>query len=182
MYNLIDVKPCSLLVHGPSKLLVDAYHWHEPDLGIIASYTPTPFDVKDHFGIFRGVDMVEAFAQACNASCGLFLESTKLNCSFDELKNVFTPLFLSIGQVNFMGFLEEGETMISIGVIKQFKFRQMICDGRIYKVPSGFQLNTYFNNYTSAQFLANDFPEDFVQIAELTSIVGKVIKKEKMLK
>ncbi len=182
MDNLIGVSPTSLLVHGPSKLLVDSYHWHSPDEGIIASYTPTGFDVNDHFGVFRGVDMVESFAQGINASCGLFLESKKLNCSFDVLKNEFTPLFLSIGQVNFMGFLEEGEVMICIGQIKQYKFRQMICDGRIYKVPNGLNLNTYFKNYTSEQFLAFDLPKDFIQIAELTGITGKVIKKEKMLK
>lgn len=182
MDNLIGVSPSSLLVHGPTKLLVDAYHWHDANLGIIASYTPTLFDVKDHFGVFRGVDMVESFAQAINASCGFFMESKKLNCSLDTLKSEFTPLFLSIGQVNFMGFLEEGEKMICVGHIKQYKFRQMTCDGRIYKVPNGFDLNTYFENYTSEQFLAFDFPADFLPIAELTNIVGKVIKKEKMLK
>lgn len=178
--NLIGVSPASLLIHGPTKLLVDAYHWHVPEVGIVASYSPTSFDVNDHFGIFRGVDMVESFAQAVNASCGLFMEIKKQKHTIAILKADFTPLFLSIGQVNFIDYLEEGEVMICMGRIKFYKFRQMICDGRIYKVPKGLDLNAYFENYTTEDFLAYHLPSAFVQVADLKDITGRMMRKDKL--
>ena len=70
--NLVGDPPGNWLLQGPTKRYVDAYHWHKPDVGIVASYTPTAFDVNDHFDVFRGVDQVEAFAQATIVSCGAF--------------------------------------------------------------------------------------------------------------
>ncbi|MEO6633673.1 MAG: hypothetical protein ABIN13_18170, partial [Mucilaginibacter sp.] len=62
--NLVGIDPANLLLHGPTKRLVNAYHWHSPNKGIVASYSPTERDVEDHFNVFRGVDQVESFAQA----------------------------------------------------------------------------------------------------------------------
>ena len=42
-----------MLLHGPSKRYLNEYHWHEPKVGIVASYTPDAKDVLDHFGIFN---------------------------------------------------------------------------------------------------------------------------------
>src|SRR5215469_5020983 len=71
--TLVDTIPSKILLHGPTKRLVDKYHWHLPDKGIVASYTPKERDVEDHFGVFRGVDQVEAFAQATIVSCATYL-------------------------------------------------------------------------------------------------------------
>ena len=60
MDSLVGIDTADILPHGPTKLLVNKYNWHSPGLGIVASYTPTERDVEDHFGIFRGVDQVEA--------------------------------------------------------------------------------------------------------------------------
>src|SRR4051812_8252668 len=136
--SLVGTNPSQLLLHGPSKLLVNEYHWHLPDKGIVASYSPTEKDVEDHFGVFRGVDQVEAFAQASVVSCATFLECRKLKCTPDELKEKFIPAFISIGNVNFHNYLEVGDTFISIGHITFYKWRQMVCSGRIYKVPKDF--------------------------------------------
>ncbi|UKT62888.1 hypothetical protein [Pedobacter mucosus] len=180
MTTLIGISPKSLLLHGPKKTLLNSYHWHSPQIGIVASYSPTFFDVEDHFGVFRGVDMIEAFAQATIVSCCGFLECLKLKCTPEELKANFLPLFISIGQVNFRSYLEEGDVFISLGQIKFYKFRQMTCDGRIYKVPKGLDLDAYFSDYTEEQFLNYELPNDFTLIAELFDITGKGIKRDKI--
>lgn len=166
-----------MLLHGPTKLLLDNYHWHIPEAGIIASYTPKARDVHDHFGVFRGVDQIEAFAQATIVSCGTFLECKKQNCEPIALKDKFVPTFISTGQVTFHNYLQEGETFISIGKIKFYKFRQMVSDGRIYKVPKGLDLDMYFKDFDETRFLTYDLREDFVLVTELFDITGRAIKK-----
>jgi hypothetical protein len=178
MDNLCGVEPRQMLLHGPTKRLLDAYHWHVPEVGIVASYTPKPRDVQDHFGIFRGVDQIEAFAQATIVSCGTFLECKKQSCEPLTLKEKFIPAFISTGQVNFHNYLEEGETFISIGKIKFYKFRQMVTDGRIYKAPKGLDLNIYFKDFDEIRLINYNLRDDFVLVAELFDITGRAIKKE----
>jgi hypothetical protein len=173
--NLVMFKPSQMLLHGPTKRLVDTYHWHSPTKGIVASYTPKGRDVEDHFGIFRGVDQVEAFAQATIVSCATFLECRKQNCTPDQLKDKFIPAFISIGNVNFHYYLEQGDTFISIGNIKFYKWRQMVCDGRIYKVPAGLNLDEYFKDFTEERLLKYDISKDFKLVAELFDITGRAI-------
>ncbi|MDB5131806.1 MAG: hypothetical protein JWR02_1555 [Mucilaginibacter sp.] len=165
-------------MHGPAKILLHKYHWHSPDAGIVASYTPSEENVKDHFGIFRGVDQVEAFAQATIVSCAAFKEREKLGCTFYELKQIFTPIFLGIGPVKFHNYLEKGDTFISIGIITFYKFRQMACDGRIYKVTKGLDLDKYFSTYNDDRLLNYDLSRDFTLVAELQGVTGRAIKKE----
>lgn len=178
MKNLIGTLPEDLLLHGPTKRLLDNYHWHVPKVGIVASYTPKAIDVNDHFGVFRGVDQIEAFAQATIVSCGTFLECEKQNCSPVTLKDKFIPAFISVGNVNFHHYLEEGETFISLGIIKFYKFRQMVADGRIYKVPKGLDLNSFFNDYNEDKLRNYELNEKFILVAELFDITGRAIKKE----
>ena len=181
MENLIGITPSSILLHGPKKALLDKFIWHLPDTGIICSYTPTARDVEDHFGVFRGVDQIEAFAQATVVACSGFSECIKQKCDFDYLKANFIPLFVSLGQVNFKSFLLEGETFISMGKITFYKFRQITCDGRIYKVPKDLDLDAYFSGYTKEQFLNYELSEDFILIAELFDVTGRGMKREKFI-
>ena len=182
MDNLIGVHPKDVLSHGSTKLLLDKYIWHAPDVGIVASYTPKGRDVKDHFGIFRGVDQIEAFAQATIVSCGAFLERQKKDCSFDALKKLFIPVFISVGQVDFHSYLEEGDTFINIGHITFYKFRQMTCSGRIYKVPKDLNLAGYFKHFSEQRLKTYDLSSDFTLIAELENVTGRAIKKENLKK
>lgn len=177
--SLVGTEPHIVMVHGPKKRYVDKYHWHSPQVGIVASFTPRAIDVEDHYGVFRGVDQIEAFGQATNGSCSAYLETIKQNCTFDHLKKTLTPLFISIGQVHFRGYLLEGETFICMGHIKFYKYRQMVCEGRIYKVPKELDLDEYFKNYTDEKLLSYELSEGFELIAELFEITGKAIKKEK---
>jgi hypothetical protein len=176
--NLVGVSPTQMLLHGPTKRLLNHYHWHSPNKGIVASYSPTERDVEDHFGVFRGVDQVEAFAQASVVSCATFLECRKLNCTPDELKDLFIPAFISIGSVNFHNYLELGDTFISIGNITFYKWRQMVCDGRVYKVPKDLDLDAYFSDFTDERLLKYDISKDFTLVAELFGITGRAIKIE----
>jgi len=180
MENLVGVAPKDVLLHGPSKQLVAKYHWHEPNTGIVASYTPNEYDVKDHFGLFRGVDQIEAFAQATIVSCAGFLEYKKHGGSFEEVKNKFVPVFISIGNVNFHHYIAQGETFVSLGIIKFNKFRQMVCDGRIYKiVTKNLNPEEYFSDFSKDKLLKYDLSDDFKLVAELFDITGRAIKKEK---
>lgn len=176
--DLLGVNPANLLLHGPTKRLLDAYHWHSPKVGIVASYTPKAADVHDHFGVFRGVDQIEAFAQATIVSCGTFLECRKQNCSPIELKDRFVPAFISVGAVNFHHYLAEGETFVSLGRITFYKFRQMVADGRIYKVPPGLELNDYFRDFSESRLANYELDDRFKLVAELSDITGRALKKE----
>jgi hypothetical protein len=176
--NLVGVSPTQMLLHGPTKRLLNNYHYHSPNKGIVASYSPTERDVEDHFNVFRGVDQVEAFAQATVVSCATFLECRKLNCTPAELKDLFIPAFISIGSVNFHNYLELGDTFISIGNITFYKWRQMVCDGRVYKVPKGLDLDAYFSDFTEERLLKYDISKDFTLVAELFGITGRAIFKK----
>ena len=176
--NLVGVSPTQILLHGPTKLLLNNYHWHSPDKGIVASYSPNERDVKDHFNVFRGVDQVEAFAQASVVSCATFLECRKLNCTPEELMEKFIPAFISIGQVTFHNYLEVGDTFISLGNIKFYKWRQMVCDGRIYKAPKSLDLDDYFKDFDEERLLKYDISRDFTLVADLADITGRAIKIE----
>jgi hypothetical protein len=179
MDSLIGQYPKDILVHhGPTKLLVSKYHWHSPLAGVVASYTPTEHDVKDHFLVFRGVDQIESFAQATTGSCNVFLECEKMGLTPYELMDKFLPRFVSIGQVIFHNYLEKGDTFINIGQIKFYKFRQMVCDGRIYKAPKGLDLDDYFSQFDEEGLLTYDLSSDFTLVAELFDITGRAIKME----
>ena len=180
--TLVDVYPRQMLIHGPTKRLVDKYHWHSPDKGVVASYSPKERDVEDHFDIFRGVDQVEAFAQATIVSCATFLECRKNRCLPDDLRDKFIPAFISIGGVSFHNYLELGDTFISIGNITFYKWRQMVCDGRIYKVPKELDLDEYFKDFTDERLLKYDISKDFKLVAELTGITGRAILIEQFKK
>lgn len=176
--SLVGFSPEKMLLHGPTKLLLDNFHWHDPQVGIVASYTPKARDVHDHFGIFRGVDQIEAFAQATIVSLGTFLECKKLNHPPLNLKDRFIPAFISVGNVSFHHYLLEGETFVSIGKIKFYKFRQMVCDGRIYKVNRDLDLNEYFSGFDKSRLDNYSLSDDFKLVAELSDITGRAIKKE----
>ena len=177
--SLCSVHPREILIaHGPKKLLVDKYHWHSPKTGVVASYTPTDYDVEDHFGIFRGVDQIEAFAQATSGSLATFLACQKHSCSPEGLRDKFVPSFISVGNVNFMDYLEAGDTFISIGKITFYKFRQIVCDGRIYKCPRGLDLDQYFKDFTDDRLLAYDLSPDFKLISDFYEITGRQIEIE----
>ncbi|TAF45604.1 MAG: hypothetical protein EAZ51_03975 [Sphingobacteriales bacterium] len=176
MTNLVGTPPNQMLLHGPSKLLVHNYHWHSPKVGIVASYTPNTKDVEDHFGVFRGVDQIEAFAQGTIGSLNPFLECIKQKCTPAQLKENYIPAFISIGQVFFSNYVAAGDTFVSLGVIKFHKFRQMVADGRIYKTPKGLDLDKYFNTFNENRLRDYDLSPDFTLVAELFDITGRAIK------
>jgi len=54
----------------------------------------------------------------------------------------------------------------------------MVCDGRIYKVPNGYDLNIHFNDFTEEMLVSYTVPQDFILVAELFDITGRALKKE----
>ena len=176
--TLVGDLPEHWLLHGPTKRYVDNYHWHQPNVGIVASYTPTEQNVEDHFDIFRGVDQIESFAQATVVSLGTYLECKKLKVVPETLSEMFVPTFISIGNVFYHSYLEKGQTFVNIGFIKFYKWRQMVCEGRIYRVPKGMDLDAYFKDFDEQRLRAFDLDPGFVFIAELYDITGRGIKKE----
>lgn len=177
MGNLIGESPPVLLQHGPSKILIDEFIWHDPEFGIVTGYTPAAKDVLDHFGLFRGVDQIESMAQAM-AACSAYLECSKKNKTYAQFRTEFNPLFLSVGQINFHSYLQEGEMFICLGNIKFYKFRQMISDGRIYKVPANMNVNDYFKDFTTSRLMQYDLPDEFKLVAEIHDLIGRALKKQ----
>ena len=76
--------------------------------------------------------------------------------------------------------MEEGDTFINIGYIKFCKFRQIVSDGRIYKVAKGIDLDEYFCHFTEKQLMEYDLSTDFTLVAELFDVTGRGIKKERL--
>jgi hypothetical protein len=177
--SLCSVHPEDLLIaYGPKKLLVNKYHWHSPKTGIVASYTPTEYDVEDHFGIFRGVDQIESFAQATVGSLSMFLICQKQGCAPNDLRGKSVPGFISVGNVNFMSALEKGDTYVILGKITYYKFKQMVCDGRIYRCPPGLDLDGYFKDFNEERLLKYDLTADFKLISDMYDITGREIDIE----
>lgn len=179
--SLVELNPKDILLYGPSKLLVDEFLWHNPAVGIIASYTPKAKDVLDHFDVFRGVDQIESFAQATVVSCATFNQCEKENLTPLQLKENYIPLFISVGSVNFHHYLLEGETFICLGNIKFYKFRQMVVDGRIYKAPKGLNLKTYFENFKDEDLENYNLDDSFELVATCFDITGRAFKKDKSI-
>ncbi len=179
MKSLVGIPPSQVLPHGPTKLLVDEFIWHSPKVGVVACYTPKKHDVHDHFGVFRGVDQIESFGQATVVSCGAFLECQKRNISFEELFEMYNSAFLQVASVKFCNFVQLGDKYINIGIIKFYKFKQMVVDGRIYKVPNALDLYEYFKEFTEDQLVNYELGNGFQLISEINGITGKGIKKEK---
>lgn len=177
--NVVGQAPENLLLHhGPTKLLINSFHYHSPNAGIVASYVPTELDVKDHFNVFRGVDQIESFSQAMG-SCSTFLQSKKEQKLPKELKETTLPYFISIGNVIFHGVVEKGDTIVHLAQIKFYKFRQIVCDGRTYKVSKGLNLDDYFKDFTDEQLLNYKLSRDFSLMAEYNAITGRGIKINK---
>jgi hypothetical protein len=180
MDSLTGIHPTEPLIHGPSKLLVDRFHWHSPQVGIVGSYVTSAKDVLDHFRLFRGVDQIESFGQTVVAA-GVYLECIKQRCTFGQFKARYTPVFISLGNVNFHNYIQEGDTIVNIGHIKLYKFRQIVSDGRIYKAPAGLDLDDYFKDFDEQKLLSYDLSKSFILVAEINDITGRTLKKE-MLK
>src|SRR3990172_3964570 len=94
--SLVGQNPKDILPYGPTKLLVDEYLWHHAETGCIASYTVKEEDVKGHFGLFRGVDQLELFAQSSIVSLGIFHVTNNSNVSYQQLQEKYDWLFLGV--------------------------------------------------------------------------------------
>jgi hypothetical protein len=177
--SLVGQDPRRVLPHRPTKLLVDEFLWHEPEVGIVASYTPRERDVEDHFGVFRGVDQVESFGQACVVSCSVFLDAAKMALDYDAYYAQRNFVFAGVERVHCHGFIRLGEPYVCLGAIEQYKFRQMTVSGRIYKVAGDVDLRAYFAGFTAERLRAFDLDERFEKVFEIHNIIGKGIKNEK---
>jgi hypothetical protein len=179
MNSLVGADPKLTLPHGPTKLLVDDYLWHSPEVGIVASYTPKARDVLDHFGVFRGVDQIESFGQATVVSCGGFLECQKQGISFAELYERYNSAFMGVSSVKFHNFVPEGQMFINVGIMEFYKFKQAVFSGKIFAVPHNFNVKTYFKSYTDEKLRKFELPPEFTIVSEFNGMVGKGIKKQK---
>lgn len=178
--SLVGLNPKDILPYGPTKLLVDEYLWHNPQLGCIASYTVKEEDVKDHYGLFRGVDQLEFFAQSSVVSLGIFHITNNLGLSHYQLQEKYYLLFLGVDKIRFHYFVKCNEKIVSIGVIKKYAFRQMICSGRIYKVPKDFDIGSYCSFLNTKDVENFKLHDELKIVAEFENAVGWYIKKGRL--
>ena len=52
--NLVGIDPSQVLLHGPTKRLVDTFHWHSPQKGIVASYSQKNATLRIILGFSEG--------------------------------------------------------------------------------------------------------------------------------
>ncbi len=175
---LVGIPPKEVLIHGPSKLFVDDYLWFDPQLGVVSAYTVKPRDVHDHFGVFRGVDMIEFFGQTC-ISAGTVMECWKEQCSLAEMMVRFRFAFLGLGQVQLHNLVVEGDTLVSICHINHYRFRQMTMSGSVYRAGDPGLLQEFYRTYNSTDFKQEKLPPSMQKIADIERIVGRAIKLEK---
>ncbi|MGB0373024.1 MAG: hypothetical protein ACPGN3_16965 [Opitutales bacterium] len=178
--SLLDCRPEDILPHGPSKLFVDSYVWHQPGFGGAAAYTVTEEDVKDHFGIMRGVDQIEFFGQAITVSCGIHYIAHKEGWTLEQLHREVLFLFLGVGEVRFRSQADVGDRLVALGYFTFHKFRQGITDGRIYVVPKHYDLKELFSDFNEERLRNYDLPEDCRLVTELFGTTGKLVKKSKL--
>lgn len=180
MNTLVGQNPAVILPHGPTKRLVDEYLWHEPNVGIVAAYTPNERDVEDHFGIFRAVDQVESFGQAAVVSCSVFLDTQKMGISYEEYYKNRNFVFVGVKHVHCHNVIRYKEKYICLGIINSYKFRQMTASGRLYKVPPDIDLEQYFQKFTEKQLQNYELDERFIYVTELHDMLGKGVKNDKL--
>jgi hypothetical protein len=65
-----------------------------------------------------------------------------------------------------------------LGKITFYKFKQMVCDGRIYRCPPGLDLDEYFKDFNEERLLKYDLSPDFKLISDLYDITGREIDIE----
>lgn len=179
--RLSDFNIEQVLPHGPSKRLIDRILWHSPKLGSIGVYTPTPSDVKDHFGIFRGADQIECLAQASVVPLLAYNESHKLNLSFEDYFKEFVILGAGVGKVVMHHYLKEGEQFVVLGKITFYRFRQMIVDGKIFKVPDSIDVYNYFSTYPEESFKNLHLSPEFKLVSDFEDLVGRALRRSQLL-
>ncbi len=180
MDSLVGISPDIALPHGPSKIYIDEFLWHSPEVGVVAAYTPTEEDILDHFNIFRAADQIESFGQATIFACNSFITCKKKNLTFNKVYKEFAFVFLSLSSMKSRSIITLGDTFITIGHIKFCKFKQMTVEGRLYKVLKGIQLKEYFKDFTDNRILNYELSPDFQLVAEFNDLTGKGVKIKKL--
>ena len=174
--SLVGLSPHDVLPHGPSKVYIDEFLWHRPGVGVVAIYTAREKDTHDHFGVFRGVDQIEAFGQASVVAGNAFISCVKKGISFSELYENYNFVFLTMGSAICKSFIKLGDTAIIHAHFDDYKFRQMISSGKVYKASKGFDLEKYYQDYTEEQFKNNIVPAEYMEVSEFNGLTGRGIK------
>jgi hypothetical protein len=180
MRSLVGMNPHEVLPHGPSKVYLDGFLWHEPESAVVAYYTPKASDTLDHFGVYRGADQIETFGQASVVAMNAFLTCKSREITFSQLYEEFNFVFLHIGSVHCRSFIKTGEPFIVIAFIDEYKFRQMQCSGRLYKVPEGTHLDEVATTFTLSTLRNYNLAPGFGLVSEFNGLVGRGIKKTKL--
>ncbi|WP_155599593.1 hypothetical protein [Zobellia amurskyensis] len=174
--SLVGLSPNAVLPHGPSKVYLDAFLWHDPKVGVVAIYTAREKDTLDHFGVFRGADQIEAFGQASVVAGNAFISCVKKEIGFSELYEKYNFVFMSMGQAICKSFIKLGDTAIMHAHFDDYKFRQMTSSGKIYKAPKEFDLETYYKTYSAAKFKKEEVPTSYIEVSEFKDLKGRGIK------
>ena len=181
MNSLVGISPAQALPHGPTKIFLDEFLWHEPTLGVVAKYEPKESDLKDHFGLFRGADQIEMFGQTSVVAANAFISCKKKNIGFDQLYKDYVFVFMKMGEAVCKSFIKSGEVAVAYAYIVDYKFKQMTASGTIYKCRSDFDLRGYYRYYSHERFKLRETPEVFTEVTEFNNLIGRGIKAEKIM-
>ncbi len=174
--SLVDLNPKDILPYGETKLLVDEFIWHDPKQGVAGTYVAKERDVQDHFNIFRGVDMVESFAQSTLVAGGLFLALEKSDLSIDELLERYKVVFTSIGDTKFYKQILKGDTIVHLGRLNYFKHKQISFDGIILTPTASLSAQALLETYSTDPSNYKHNHCDYSIVASLSDIKGQAIE------
>lgn len=175
----LATSPNDILLHGPTKIYLDEHLWFYPSTGIVGSYQVQRKDVRDHFDVFRGVDMIESAGQTGVSACSM-LFSQKEKEPVPELQKRFIMAFLGLGNAVFHDFVSVGETLINICPIHQYKFRQIRFSATVYKTKNLEEAIEYFNKLKEEEFLNKAVPSSFSKVAEFANFTGRAVNRNKI--
>ena len=177
---LVGKQPEEILIFGKEKMYVDQFLWFEEKTGIAVAYQVQEKDVKGHFGIMRGVDMIEIFGQSATAACTA-LVCQKEQATRDELFLRFRFVFVGIDEARFLQQVKTGDILICIGRITSFRFRQITMDGTLYRAKQDWDYTSFFEKYTSNDFQKESIPAELEAVAKFKNLIGRAIKLSKLI-
>ena len=142
------------LPYGSSKLLIDSFLYIDKKISV-SYYKVQEGDVEGHFGLFRGVDMIELSAQTMLGGA-LVKTIEKENLTLED-KGKIDILFAKVGETLFKKKVELGEYLVCVT-----KFRKIgpTCSGESKLFSLGRNTDN-LNNFASVtdQFKNSKFDE-----------------------
>lgn len=139
-------KAFSDLGYGPSKMLVNSFYLRTSDnLSGVGVLTITPEHCSDHFGVFRGIEQIEAVAQAAilvakfsdripRGKRPLLREVEGFQFDFPIVEGAVINLMVQLNESDGSSFNALGQVVVGETIVSQGSFKGGIADERAVNI------------------------------------------------